>query len=285
MRFALLALSALVACADAPASGPEVAAGAPEAARDTVRADWAGAFAEHGVTGTFVLQHIASGRTQRYDAARAAERFRPASTFKVYNALVALETGAVGDPDSAFVWDGVERMAPAWNRDQSLAEALPASAVWVFQDIAEAVGRERYDAAFAREPFGNGTVGDDLRLFWLDGSLRVSADEQVAFLRRLRLGEAGFRPEVQAAVRAMVPVLVERGDVRLGGKTGWGLRDGRPDLGWLVGWLEHPDGPFVYALNVEAAGPEVEVDLRTARLGVVRAILEGDGLLPRGGAE
>ena len=286
MRLLSAAAALLLAACAAPPTPETVDADAGRggagsaAAADTVRADWGRAFERRGLTGTFVLYDPGAGRTSRHDPGRAAERFVPASTFKLYNALVALETGAVGDPDSVFAWDGVERGVPAWNRDQSLREGLANSTVWLYQRVARRVGAGRYRAAFAREPYGNGLVGDSVATFWLVGPLAVSADEEVRFVDGLRRGALAFSPETQATVRGMAPVLVDTAGVRLLAKTGYALRAGRPDLGWLVGWVERPGGDVVFALNAEAVGPDA-VDLVPARLAIAREILEGEGLLPR----
>ena len=169
-----------------------------------------------------------TGQTSRYNPGRAAERFVPASTFKLYNALVALETGVVADPDSAFAWDGVERSIPTWNRNQSLREGMSNSTVWLYQRVARRVGPERYEDAFDRQSYGNGAVGDSVTTFWLTGPLAVSADEQVAFVDSLRRGALAFSSETQTVVRGMTPVLVDTAGVRLLAKTGLALRAGRP---------------------------------------------------------
>ena len=275
------ALVAACATPPTPETAHEGRGGAePAGAADTVRADWGRAFERRGLDGTFVLYDPEAGRTSRYDPERAAERFVPASTFKLYNALVALETGVVGDPDSAFAWDGVERGVPTWDRDQSLREGLANSTVWLYQRVARRAGAGRYADVFARQPYGNGLVGDSVATFWLLGPLAVSADEQVRFVDGLRRGALAFSTGAQAAVRDMTPVLVDTAGVRLLAKTGLASRAGRPDLGWLVGWVERPGGDVVFALNAEAAG-DTAVDLIPARLAVAREILQGEGLLPR----
>ena len=281
---ALVAGCGPVASADRPTDAPRPApAEAPGDARaasaaDTERPDWGDAFAARGAVGTFVLLDPATGATQRHGARRAATRYLPASTFKVYNALVALESGAVGDPDSLFAWDGTERFLPSWNEDQSLRDGLARSTVWLYQRVAGAVGRDRYRAAFAAEPYGSGAIGPDVRLFWLDGSLTVSADEQVAFLDRLRRGDTAFSDATEATVRGMMPVLADTAGVRLVGKTGWGQRDGAPDLGWLVGWVERAEGDLVFALNAEATSPASGFAFAD-RLAIVRDVLHREGVL------
>ena len=263
----------------------ELATGAERAglAAEVERSDWSQAFRAVGAVGTFVLRDLETGRTQRYNPARAAQRMLPASTFKVYNALVALETGVVTDPDSAFAWDGVERWLPAWNQGQSLRDGLQNSTVWVYQRVAHRVGRDRYRQSFAAEPYGNSEIGPDVGLFWLDQSLRISADEQARFVERLVRGRLAFRPDVQETVRGVLPVLVDTLGTRVLGKTGWGERDGEPDLGWLVGWVEGAGGTAVFALNAEADSPDSGFSFPD-RLRIVRAILRAEGRLADGAA-
>ena len=289
----LAALAALVAVGLAGCSPPPAPAASPpgttgrssqpapaESAADAERPDWARFFQAEGGTGTFVLLDAQTGQTQRLDPERAARRYLPASTFKVYNALVALQTGVVTDPDSVFVWDGVEREVAAWNRDHTLRTGMESSTVWLYQRVARRVGRDRYLAAFARQPCGNGVVGPDVDLFWLDNSLRISADEQARFVDGLRRGALAFRPGVQDTVRAILPVLAEGAGGRLVGKTGLGRQpDGTP-LGWIAGWVERDGRAAAFAMNVEPdpAAPR-EIEMVPARLRIVRAVLAEAGWL------
>lgn len=248
------------------------------AAADSV-ADWSAAFEAEGALGTMVLLDTQTGQTTRHDPARAAERFSPASTSKIYNSLVFLDRGVISDVDSLFAWDGVERWADVWNQDHSLRSGIEVSAVWLFQRAALQVGRDGYDALLAREPYGNSTMSDTLEMSWLDGTWRVSADEQVVFLDLLRRGDLAFSAEDQATVRDILPVLAEAGGTRVQGKTGWYVRGDDPELGWLVGWVERPEGDVVFAMNAEQA-PGASFDIMRGRLRIVRAILEAEGLWP-----
>ena len=271
----LLLAVPLGACGGDLPPGPSV-----PAARDSV-ADWRAAFEAEGAVGTFVLLDTGTGVTTRHDPERAAARFSPASTSKVFNGLVFLDRGVVADVDSVFAWDGVERWATAWNRDHSLRTGTRDSAVWLFQRLAGRVGRDGYAEVFAREPYGNSALSDSLELSWLDGTWRVSADEQVDFFDRLRRGRLAFDADHQRLVREILPTLAEAEGARLRGKTGWALRDGEPDLGWIVGWVERPGGDVVYAMNAEAA-PGATMDMGPARLRIVRAVLAEARVFPQG---
>ena len=247
-----------------------------EAARDSV-ADWSCHFEGEGAVGTFVLYDATAGVVTRHDPERAATRYTPASTSKVFNGLVFLDRGVVTDIDSIHAWDGVERSIAAWNQDHSLRTGTEVSAVWLFQRLALEVGRDGYRDVFAREELGNSTLSDSLEWSWLDGTWLVSANEQVGFFDRLRRGDLAFAPEHQALARDMLPTLLEDGPRRLRGKTGWGFLEDGLAIGWLVGWLERPEGDVVYAMNAQAA-PGRDFDVGPGRLRIVRAVLEDAGV-------
>jgi len=238
--------------------------------------EWAAFFDAHNAAGTMVMLDPETGTRHVFNPERARRRLPPASTFKIYNSLIALEAGVVPNVDSMYAWDGVVR-GGAWDQDQSLRTGLQRSAVWLFQELAVQIGKEHYQEAFAREPYGNNLVGDSLRMFWLEEPLAISANEQVAYLDRLRQGELAFRPEVQEAVREII-ILEEEDDYVLRGKTGWAIPESG-DLGWIVGWIERGDEVWVYALNVEAGGPDF--NMRTARRGILDDVLDEMGLLPQ----
>lgn len=276
MRFLVLAL-ALAACAS-PSDAPLDSQTAAPA--DTVRADWADVFESFGAEGTFVMLETETGRVSRHNPERAATRFTPASTSKVFNGLAFLDRGVVQDVDSMHAWDGEERSIAVWNQDHSLRTGTEVSAVWLFQRLAREVGRAGYDSVFAKQPYGNSTMGDPLHMAWLDGSLRISADEQVAFMDALRRGDLAFAPEHQATIRDVLPLLDEGASWRLKGKTGWGIPDDEPEIGWIVGWVERPEGDVVYALNALADGPDSEWDMIPDRLRLTQALLRSAEVIP-----
>lgn len=58
-----------------------------------------------------------------YNKKRAKQRFAPQSTFKIANALIELQTGAVKDEYDFKYWDGVKRESDNWNKDHTLVSA------------------------------------------------------------------------------------------------------------------------------------------------------------------
>ncbi len=206
-------------------------------------------FAARQAVGVFAALDARTGQIVTNDPARAATRFLPCSTFKIPNSLISLEYGAVANVDTVIPWDHVERWNKAWNRDYAMREALPRSTVWFYQELARRVGPERMQGWLQRIGYGNADIGGGIGRFWLDGALRIPALEQLDFLRRFRDHQLPFRPEVQAAVLEIL-IADHRDGWVLRGKTGTAL-EGERGLGWYVGWVETPQGPVYFALNLD----------------------------------
>jgi beta-lactamase class D len=210
-----------------------------------------------GIDGTFVLLDGRTGRRTIYNAERAARGYVPASTFKIPNALIALETGVADGPGFTLSRDTTR--APradwwpaAWLGDHTLTSALPASVVWYFQELARRIGSERMQAWLDDFEYGNADISGGIDRFWLSGGLRISAEQQVDFLSRLHRGELGVSDDSRSAVLEAI-VLEKTRAYRFSGKTGWaGLGvDVEPDIGWLVGFLERGDDVYIYATNID----------------------------------
>lgn len=255
-------------------------------AADSERPDLARLIAERGYVGCFVAQ--TPGGTIRVNPQRAAQGFRPASTYKVLNAAVALESGVAPDVDFSLPWDGVAREVPAWNQDLTLEQAFRVSAVWYFMEIGRRNGRERLGAAMRAVGYGNADASGSDK-FWLDGPLRISADEQVRWLDRLARGDVPFSTRTRELLRKIM--LTDQGEDadgqwRLYAKTGLAFHDGsaadRP-IAWLVGWVERGGINYPFALNLgdAQATSQPSQGLPAARMELAREMLARLGILPR----
>src|SRR5690606_38401939 len=133
--------------------------------------EWEREFADRGVTGSIVVFAERARAWHVFDRERAQARYSPASTFKLLNALVALETGAVKEEHEVIRWDGVKRTFDDWNRDHSLASGMKYSVVWYYQEMARRIGGARMQAWLDRIDYGNRDIGGGIDRFWLDGEL------------------------------------------------------------------------------------------------------------------
>jgi beta-lactamase class D len=233
------------------------------------------AFASAGLEGAFVLHRFGSDQYRTNDIVRAQTRYLPASTFKIFNALVALETGVVADEREVIRWDGVQRSVEAWNRDHDLASAIRVSAVWYFQELARRIGYERMQVWIDSVGYGNKDIGGGIDVFWLSGNIRISPFEQVQFLERLYRNDLPFSDRSIRIVKEIL-VLERSDDWVLRGKTGWGV-DQNQQIGWFVGYVEREEDVWVFANNITILD---DADARH-RAGLAREILGMEGILKR----
>jgi beta-lactamase class D len=249
------ALGLLAAASFLPARG--LANVAPQ--RSEIREDLARHFIEVGTAGTFVGYKVDDYLIISSDKNRSGEARLPASTFKIPNSLIALETGVVGDPDKdVFKWDGVVRNIAAWNQDHTMRTAIAASAVPVYQEIARRIGVERMQQYLDLLEYGNRDIGGGIDQFWLTGNLRIDPVQQVDFVDRLRRGALPVSKRSQDLVRDILPV-TKVGDAVIRAKSGLlGAEQGR--LGWMVGWAEKGKARTVFALNMDCVAPRHVAD-------------------------
>ncbi len=225
-----------------------------------------------GREGCFVLYDAQADGYARYNPPGCTERFTPCSTFKIANTLIGLETGIISGPEFSLKWNGVKRSIAPWNQDHTLRSAFSNSVFWFYQEIAQRVGPERMTAAVRRLEYGNQDTSGGSTNFWLESTLRISADEQVAFLRRLWADDLPLRKDAQQITRELM-VLSRGPDGRvLYGKTGT-AGDAKADiatLGWFVGCVTKGERKFFFATRITG---ERDASGRKARQ-ITEAILE-----------
>jgi beta-lactamase class D len=244
--------------------------------RSEIREALAKRFADAGTAGTFVGYKVDDYLVITSDGNRSGEAKLPASTFKIPNSVIALETSVVGDPDKdVFKWDGVTRIIDAWNRDHTLRSAIAASAVPVYQEIARRIGAERMQKYLDLVEYGNRDIGGGIDQFWLTGNLRIDPVQQVDFVDRLRRGALPSGKRSQQLVADILPV-TKSGDSVIRAKSGLlGAELGKPSLGWMVGWAEKGSAITVFALNLDVREPRHIAD----RMNLTQACLADIGAI------
>lgn len=237
----------------------------------TARPDLARHFREAGTTGTMVVTN--GDTTVVVGERRSRTRFLPSSTFKLPNALIALQRGLASGPEHAypgpnpnFLLDGAPLLPAACEGDLTLATAFTNSCIPVFQGIARRLGTRVYRRELRALRYGNRRVdGAPVDRFWLEGPFGISAREQVGFLQRLRAG----RSPAHAGVRKMLEI-----EPGLYAKTGYVFTTA-PRVGWWVGWVQRGPRTWTFALNLDVLRPEH----LGARQTIGRAILRELGAL------
>ncbi|MCB0736712.1 MAG: class D beta-lactamase [Bacteroidetes bacterium] len=182
---------------------------------------------------------------------RARNGFLPASTFKIVNSILALETGVVWDFDTEIKWDGVVRDMKIWNGDMSFYDAYHKSCLPCYQQLARQMGYETLSKKLATFNYGKMQFDEsDFDKFWVEGSSRITQYEQIDFLKRLVHMKLPASERTYGLVRKLM-ILDQNEDFILRGKTGWSIRDGF-NVGWFVGFVEPREGGrYYFATNIE----------------------------------
>ncbi|MFK5979623.1 MAG: class D beta-lactamase [Rhizobiaceae bacterium] len=213
------------------------------------RSDLAEIFERQNIEGTFVLYDVSSDRLILVNAARAAVQKFPASTFKVANSLIALETSVVKDENEIIPYDGKPQLIKSWEHDMSMRDAIKISNVPIYQELARRIGIDNYGKWLGLLNYGNTQIGMDVETFWLQGPLKINAIEQVNFLAKLANKKLPLSSRSQSIVRDILKQEQKNNKI-LFAKTGWSSAP-TPQIGWYVGWVESKDGLFTFALNID----------------------------------
>jgi beta-lactamase class D len=209
-----------------------------------------------GLPGAFVLYDLNHDHYSRYNPKQCTQRLLPASTFKIMNSLIGLETGVIPNENYRIKWDGTQHQITSWNQDHTLKTAIQNSVVWYYQELARRVGREKMQEYIDAVGYGNGDISGPIDAFWLDGSLKISADEQVEFLKKLYQDDLPFS---QRSMKIVKEILVQEttDSYQLSGKTGSGQVD---DIytGWFVGYVERDDNVYIFAANMTGSSQDIK---------------------------
>jgi beta-lactamase class D len=259
--------------------------------------DWGKYFELRGIgkdKGCFMLRDNNHEAVNYYNKDRCLERFTPASTFKIFNSLVALETAVAPDEQLVIKWDSVVRSNPDWNKDMNMREAFKVSNVAYYQEIARRIGRANMQHYLDTASYGNKRMGGPIDMFWLNDTLQISADEQVGFVKRLYFNELPFSERSQRIVRSML-LQEETPAYKLYYKTGWGKLPNKQVL-WIVGYIEkiehmkeHENSmnksnlrlyPYFFAENFEVPADDTTKDWSKLRIDILKDVLRDFGALP-----
>lgn len=239
------------------------------------RVNFGSVFKEFGVEGSIVIYDASKKKFYEHNSSRNSRAFFPASTFKILNTLIALETVVIQDDVSVLTWDGIKRDIDVWNQDTNLRQAFKNSTVWFYQVLARKVGHERMQKFINQVGYGNQQIGtaENIDKFWLEGPLQITPKQQIEFLQKLHAGKLPFS-ERNLDLLKDIMIVEQTPNYTLRAKTGW-VTSTNPGIGWFVGYLEQNNKVYFFATNIDMP----DIKLAAARIKITRRCLEILGLL------
>ncbi len=237
-------------------------------------------FDAHQLNGCFALYNNGTGLFTVYNLKRYRDSaYLPASTFKIINSLIGLQTGKISSDSMIIPWDGIARNIPEWNKDLNMYQAFRVSAVPYYQEVARRIGKDTMQFWLDSLKYGAGKDKKTYKIskidtFWLDNSVKITPDQNLGIVKKLYFDELPFFKVYQQKVKQAM-LFEDNSNYRLGYKTGWGTTDNGHALGWIVGWIEENKHPYFFVLNVES--PDPNYNMKDVRLKILKDILKEYG--------
>lgn len=204
------------------------------------------------INGTLVISSLNTNKEYIYNKQRAKRRYIPASTFKIPNTLITLEEKVIKDENEVIKWDGVVRSYEPWNKDQTLQSAISISCVWCYQRFAKKIGNDKYLAYLKKLHYGNEKTGSDVTTFWLEGDLKISALEQIDFLKRFYNNDLPFKQKYIDITKKILTVEKEK-NYTIKAKSGWSGK-----IGWYIGYVQSKNNVWFFALNADISKEQLK---------------------------
>lgn len=177
----------------------------------------------------------------------------PASTFKIINLLIALETKTISSENEIVKWPGSTDTIKYDNRpniyhDITVEEAFEVSAGWAFIELAKKIGKENYKKYLTLCQYGNLDLSQTDPDFWNFGAFGISPINQVEFLRKFYENKLPFSKQNIEIVKKVM-ITEQNDDCTIHSKTGW-TRENRINTGWWVGYIVNKDEPYFFATRL-----------------------------------
>ncbi|MDP4130295.1 MAG: penicillin-binding transpeptidase domain-containing protein [Bacteroidota bacterium] len=228
-------------------------------------------FDSAGVTGCFALFNNSQNDFTIYNLSRYRDSsYTPASTFKIVNSLIGIQTGKISDENMLIKWDGVTRQNQDWNKDLTMKQAFAVSSVPYYQEVARRIGHDTMKHWIDSLGYGNRDISGPVDSFWLNNTLKLKPDEELGLVKKLYFSDLPFFHRTQEIVKKVM-LREEDTNYKLSYKTGWGQNENGDQLGWVVGWIEENRHPYFFVLNLES--PDKNIDMPNVRLHILKGIL------------
>ncbi|USK50485.1 BlaR1 family beta-lactam sensor/signal transducer [Bacillus sp. CMF12] len=203
-----------------------------------------------GYNGSFVLYDKEADHYLIHNKKQSTLRVSPNSTYKIYSALLGLESGTITDENSLAKWNGLKYPIDSWNADQNLTSAIKNSVTWYFQTLDKQAQPGTIQTFLDRIRYGNRDLSGGIDEYWLESSLKISPVEQVQLLKKFYANEFGFKEKNIQTVKDSIKLEGKEGAL-LSGKTGTGTVNGKNINGWFIGYVESEQDTYFFATNIQ----------------------------------
>lgn len=236
---------------------------------------WGKLLQEKEVTGSVLVYSVNSNQFVGCNLDQCNTYISPASTFKIPNTLIGLETGVISSSE-VIPWNGISCPLSAWETDMNISQAFKVSCVPFYQEIARRVGVERMNYYVRLFHFGKADIkASNIDVFWLTDDCQITQFQQIYFLKQVISHEFPLRDETYSQLRDVM--LFDNTELgALYAKSGMTNRNSA----WFVGYLKTADDTLIFATHISLLSSSDKSKLIDARESISRTILKDVTLQP-----
>ena len=181
-----------------------------------------------GVVGSFALLENGTGKftiaglSHYKDSASS-----PLSSFFILPSLIALDKGIINQNQASWV----------------SMDSTP-----YYQNIITQLGRQEILKTIDSIKYGKGLVSANMNEFWKDGSLTITADEQLGLMKRAFFKELPFQKRSQEIFKKMI-LKEENSNYKLSYLT---AADSTTNNSWVIGYEEENTHIYFFVLHTKS---------------------------------
>lgn len=218
-----------------------------------VRQDFKKYFDQCNVDGAIAIYDNKNHKWIVSDNVATKKETLPASTFKIINLLIALETKTIANENDIVKWPGSTDTIkydyrPNIYHDITVKEAFEVSAGWAFIELAKKIGKDNYKKYLSLCHYGNVNLSQTDPDFWNFGAFGISPINQVEFLKNFYDEKLPFSKRNIDIVKKVM-ITEKNQEYTIHSKTGW-TRENDINTGWWVGYIENKNGTYFFATRL-----------------------------------
>ncbi|WP_186644200.1 class D beta-lactamase [Fluviispira vulneris] len=217
-------------------------------------------------TGCFILYDLNKNKIiEEYNDQFCQIPMPPNSTFKIPLSIMGFDKNILKDENTPkwefkeeYLTEGFKSWMPVqWKEENTPKSWLKYSVVWYSQKLTRSLGTKAIENYLNLFDYGNkdfsGTPGknDALMSAWIDSSLKITAKDQVQFLKKLVKEELPVTKHAQQMTKSSLILEQNNQNVSLYGKTGAGYLENRVAHGWFIGWVEKDKNSYIFVSQIK----------------------------------
>lgn len=217
------------------------------------------------LNGTIIFYNPENEKYIVYNEQLSDKPSSPCSTFKIFSTYVGLLTNHIDPENSLRRWNGTKYWMNEWNRDIDLDNAFKYSCVWYYRRVIDDIGQETMQQYVNEYNYGNKDISDwkgdlntnepsyDLKGFWIESSLKISPKEQTQVISKIfaDLQKANNQAVINEMKHVMLAYENTDQNLKIYGKTGYGVVNDEPADAWFVGMYEVNGKTNYFALRLD----------------------------------